>query len=208
MGSGLILAKGIESRLTPLTKTWIRYLVTIIGLSGVTTLAAATGAISDADRKEKSTKRQARVEALRATEATDDESHPACNDATALASSDSCSSQKHESSVAILTSPGGCGANGLKSSKVREVILKHNPAIQECYKQMLKTCPELKGTVTVRFAVDPKGRLYAPEILKSSLKSLQLEKEILEKMKQWNDFGACEKRNSPTKYRVSYKFGS
>lgn len=208
MGSGFTLAKGIGTTLKPFTKVWIRQWVTIIGLSSVATLAAATGVVSYSDRNEKSTKNQAPAETQRATEANDEASRPAGSKAATPAHSDSCSSLKHQGSVAILAPSGGCGANGLKSSKVREVILKHNPAIQECYRQMLKAFPELKGMVTVLFAVDAKGRLHEPEILKSSMASPQLEKEILEKMKQWNDFGACEKRSAPAKYRVSYKFGS
>ena len=90
---------------------------------------------------------------------------------------------------------------------VRDVILKHNPAIQDCYGQLLRSYPDLKGELVIRFEVGAEGRLTNPEVIESSLAPTELADCILEKMRHWNDFGEAGTERSENSYRLTYTFG-
>ncbi|MDZ7261309.1 MAG: TonB family protein [candidate division KSB1 bacterium] len=90
---------------------------------------------------------------------------------------------------------------------VSQVIMSHNKAIQDCYRQALKLRPGLRGKITVRFTVDYEGRVKSAEIIESTLNDPEIETCILQRIRRWNDFGYCDPSFGDATYRQVYSFG-
>ena len=117
------------------------------------------------------------------------------------------------------------GINGLRGravkgpatrdrERVREIVLAHSPAIQDCYRRQLKGNPALKGKVSVRFTVNPLGHISEVEIVKSEMavdgvpvQLPQMEECILAKIHKWRDFGQVDESQGDVTFRQTYNFG-
>lgn len=91
--------------------------------------------------------------------------------------------------------------------QIRETVMGHNPAIQDCYRLALKTNPDLRGKVTVRITVSPEGRVTYAEIVSSTMNLPSLEYCIIEKIRRWNDFGVVDDVQGHVTFRHTYVFG-
>ncbi len=91
--------------------------------------------------------------------------------------------------------------------QVTAVILSHNQSIQDCYKQILKRRPSVKGKIVLRFSVTTAGTIRKVEIIQSTLNDRQLENCIIRRVKRWNDFGPCDPVIGDVTYRQTYVFG-
>jgi len=98
--------------------------------------------------------------------------------------------------------------------RIREIVLSHSPAIQDCYRRQLKGNAALKGKVAVRFTVNPSGHVSEVEIVKSEMTAdgipvqlPQIEECILAKIRKWRDFGQVDESQGEVTFRQTYNFG-
>ncbi len=121
--------------------------------------------------------------------------------------------------------PATPGVSGLRSrptnghatrerDKIRDLVAAHNPAIQDCYRKQLKGNTTLKGKVTVRFTVNPTGHVIDAQVVKSEMASgavpvtlPELEECILNRIRNWRDFGQVDESTGEVTYRQTYVFG-
>ncbi|MDZ7331311.1 MAG: AgmX/PglI C-terminal domain-containing protein [candidate division KSB1 bacterium] len=94
-----------------------------------------------------------------------------------------------------------------KPDQVTRVVMEHNRAIQDCYKQALKHQPDLKGKVVVRFFVAPDGKVTNVELISSTVDYEPMIHCILNRIRHWNDFGECDISLGTVGYRQTYVFG-
>ncbi len=111
-----------------------------------------------------------------------------------------------ESSVSLLTRTGK-KATARKAEHITKVVLDHNRAIQDCYKQALKKLPELKGKVVVRFSVTPEGKVDLVEVITSTIEFEPMMNCIISRIRRWNDFGESDISLGTVSYRQTYVFG-
>ena len=91
--------------------------------------------------------------------------------------------------------------------KIREIVLSHNAAIQDCYRQELKHNPSLKGKVTVRFTISYTGHVVEVSVISSTIALPSLHICILNKISRWNDFGAVDPAMDNVTIKQTYAFG-
>jgi hypothetical protein len=98
--------------------------------------------------------------------------------------------------------------------KIRDLVAAHNPAIQDCYRKQLKGDTALKGKVTVRFTVNPMGYVVDAQVVKSAMMSdatpvtlPELDACILDRIRNWRDFGQVDESTGAVTYRQTYVFG-
>jgi hypothetical protein len=98
--------------------------------------------------------------------------------------------------------------------QIRDLVAAHNPAIQDCYRKQLKGDIALKGKVTVRFTINPMGHVVDAQVVKSAMTSgaepvalPELEACILNKIRNWRDFGQVDEATGEVTYRQTYVFG-
>lgn len=123
---------------------------------------------------------------------------------------------------ALIPTPGLAGLRSRPTNghatrdreKIREVVLAHNPAIQDCYRRQLKGNAALKGKVTVRFTINPMGYVVYAEIVSADMAAdgaplalPEMEECILTKIRKWRDFGQVEESQGEITFRQTYNFG-
>lgn len=91
--------------------------------------------------------------------------------------------------------------------RIKETVLRHNPAIQDCYRLELKRNPALRGKVVVRITISPAGRVTYAEIIDSTIELPDFEYCIIEKIRRWNDFGVVDDVQGHVTFRHTYVFG-
>lgn len=101
----------------------------------------------------------------------------------------------------------GSKASARNAEHVTRVVLAHNRAIQDCYKQALKKNPDLKGKVIVRFSVTPEGHIDLVNVIKTTVDYEPLLKCIVNRIRRWNDFGESDPSLGTVSYRQTYMFG-
>lgn len=74
---------------------------------------------------------------------------------------------------------------GLDREAVILVVMKNLGQITYCYELGLQKKPELKGRVLVDFIINGKGQVASQSVSSSSLRSSQVEKCMLSKIKTW-----------------------
>jgi len=90
---------------------------------------------------------------------------------------------------------------------VTRVLMSHNRAIQDCYKQVIKNTPDLKGKVGVRISVNPQGSVELVEIIESTINNDKMLRCIVNRIRRWRDFGACDPDVGVVSYKQTYVFG-
>lgn len=91
--------------------------------------------------------------------------------------------------------------------RLREIVMSHSAAIQDCYRQALKNDVTLKGKVTVRFTVSASGRVAEASVVASTFNLPELDICILKKILRWNDFGRMDPSTPDVTLRQVYVFG-
>lgn len=89
----------------------------------------------------------------------------------------------------------------LDKALIRQVVRQHLGEVQQCYKAQLQTNKDLAGRLTVRFTIDPGGKVVESRIEATSLGSPACEKCIADAVRGW-EFP----RPSGGKVVVSYPF--
>jgi hypothetical protein len=101
----------------------------------------------------------------------------------------------------------GSKASARNADHVTRVVLAHNRAIQDCYKQALKKNPDVKGKVVIRFSVTPEGHVDLVNVIKTTVDYEPLLKCIVNRIGRWNDFGESDPSLGTVSYRQTYVFG-
>lgn len=91
---------------------------------------------------------------------------------------------------------------------LREVLLRHVPAIQYCYERELRRNPELRGKVVVRITVAPDGSVKNATIVSSTLENERVERCIISRILLWKDFPPIDPSEGDVTFRQVYTFGS
>lgn len=91
--------------------------------------------------------------------------------------------------------------------QIRETVMSHNPAVQDCYRIALRNDPGLRGKITIRITLSHLGRVADVEIIDSSLSSPGLESCLIRKIRRWNDFGEVPEEQGSLAFRHTYVFG-
>jgi len=91
---------------------------------------------------------------------------------------------------------------------LREVLLRHVPAIQYCYERELRRNPELRGKVVVRITVAPDGSVKNAVIVSSTLENERVERCIISRILLWKDFPPIDPSEGDVTFRQVYTFGS
>ncbi len=111
-----------------------------------------------------------------------------------------------ESSISVFKKTGK-KATARKAEDISRVVLNHNQAIQDCYKQALKKQPDLVGKVVVRFSITPNGKINLVEVITSTIDCEPMMNCIIERIRRWNDFGESDISLGTVSYRQAYLFG-
>lgn len=91
---------------------------------------------------------------------------------------------------------------------LREVTLRHVPAIKYCYERSLRQNPGLAGKVVVRITVDPDGTVSDVTVVSSTLNDEKAEQCILSRIRQWKDFDPIAPSEGSVSFKQTYAFGS
>ncbi len=88
---------------------------------------------------------------------------------------------------------------------ISAVINKHQTAIEDCYKRAAKLNPNLKGSITVMFTIEPNGRVSNVRIIESSLKNSRVESCIKRRIKSWR-FTPIDPKEGRAVFRQKFVF--
>jgi len=91
---------------------------------------------------------------------------------------------------------------------VVRIVQSHKPALQDCYKQELKTNPDVKGKIIVRFTVNPEGSVVDASIVSSTLNSPAMDECIVRRIQNWRNFPICDASLGNVTYKQVFNFGS
>lgn len=91
---------------------------------------------------------------------------------------------------------------GRSPDEIRRVVMQHIGGLRAEYNKRLRANPMLKGKVTVRFTIDPAGRVIRAELVSSTMNDKILELSVVSRVKAWQ-FEACGRCGTAT---VTYPF--
>jgi len=91
---------------------------------------------------------------------------------------------------------------------LREVTLRHVPAIKYCYERSLRQNPSLAGKVVVRITVAPDGTVSDVSVVSSTLNDEKAEQCILSRIRQWKDFDPIAPSEGSVSFKQTYAFGA
>ncbi len=111
--------------------------------------------------------------------------------------------------TSFLDKTSTAGKTGVQRTNedVIRVVKSHMRALQDCFKQELKTTPDLKGKIVVRFTINPAGQVIQSSVVSSTLNHPPMENCILKRINQWKNFPPCDPAFGNKSYRQSFKFG-
>jgi len=72
-----------------------------------------------------------------------------------------------------------------KKSEIMQVVMANIGALRYAYNKRLRDQPGLKGTITLRFAIDEFGKVVRCEIAKSTINDPQLEAQLITMVIRW-----------------------
>ena len=100
----------------------------------------------------------------------------------------------------------GSKAANRGSDELSRVINSHNDAIEYCYKKESKLNPNLKGDIQVEFTIGYNGRVKAVRIVRSSMRSKNVESCMSGRIRGWR-FKPIDKSEGDVKVTQKYIFG-
>ncbi|KAA3611275.1 MAG: TonB family protein [Calditrichaeota bacterium] len=117
-----------------------------------------------------------------------------------------------DASFAIKGVEGSISGRGSKSTArsqdaIGRVVGKHADAIENCYKKESRINPNLKGSATAQFTISPEGRVTKVRIVKSTLKSRNVENCITRRIKSWR-FAKIDKKDGDVQARYKWIFSN
>ncbi len=112
-----------------------------------------------------------------------------------------------DSPLAGLSHTKAAAGKSRSDESIARVVASHNLAIQDCYKQVLKHQPGLKGKIVVRISIDVQGMVVFAEIVESTFNHPKIEQCILNRIRNWRGFGPCDPEYGVKTIKIPYKFG-
>jgi TonB family protein len=99
--------------------------------------------------------------------------------------------------------------SSLRSSEaIREVLLRHVPAVKYCYERRLRENPGLAGKIVVQITVAPDGSVSDAAVVSSTVGDSEVEQCILSRIRQWKDFEPIGPDEGTVTFKQTYAFGS
>jgi len=95
------------------------------------------------------------------------------------------------------------GKGGRSHQDIRKIVASYLGGLRYLYNKELRTAPDLKGKMTVRFEISPGGQVTWTTLVASSLGSQSLERAILNNIQKWK-FPRIPETNGNVK--VTYPF--
>lgn len=80
---------------------------------------------------------------------------------------------------------GGALTGGRSRESIMRVVMQNIAALRYAYNKRLREKPGLKGTITVKFAIDEFGKVIFCEMVKSTMADEDLENTVTDKIKRW-----------------------
>lgn len=103
---------------------------------------------------------------------------------------------KTKAAIQVLTSPHllkdiqSMQTGGRSSSAIHQVVSAHLPGLRYEYNKRLAQLPKLQGKITVRFVIEPSGKVSECQLLSSTINDTVLEEKVLMRIKGWT-FESC-----------------
>jgi TonB family protein len=94
------------------------------------------------------------------------------------------------------------GLGGRNPSDIYRVVMQHVGGLRTEYNKRLRAIPNLKGKVTVKFAIDQAGRVVNCEVTSTTIRDKILELSIISRIRTWK-FDPCSSCSIAT---VTYPF--
>lgn len=98
-------------------------------------------------------------------------------------------------------------SGGRSPASVLAVINSHKAAIEYCYQRALRSNPNLKGKISVRFVIRPDGSVGNVKVVESTMNNAGVERCIVSKIRRWRDFGPVDPSKGNAVFRQDYIFG-
>ncbi len=92
---------------------------------------------------------------------------------------------------------------GRNKAGIQRIVMQNSSALRYAYNRELRSNPELKGKITVNFAIDEFGVVIFCKVVNSTIDNKELEQEIIEKIRRWA-FDKIDKPGDVTE--VTYPF--
>jgi hypothetical protein len=107
---------------------------------------------------------------------------------------------------------GSVSGKGTKSSArsqdaIGRIVGKHSDAIENCYKKETRINPNLKGSINAQFTISPEGKVAQIRIVKSTLKSRNVENCITRRIKSWR-FAKIDRKEGNVTARYKWIFSN
>lgn len=96
----------------------------------------------------------------------------------------------------------GEGLAGRNPADISQVVMHHLGGLRAAYNKRLRAKPALKGKITVRFAIDPEGKVLWCRVIRNTLRDKLLELEVVRRVRLWK-FDPCRACGIAT---VTYPF--
>ncbi|MCA9578666.1 MAG: TonB family protein [Myxococcales bacterium] len=85
-----------------------------------------------------------------------------------------------------ISAPAPSVTGSLAADAIRRVVRRHLAEVRYCYEGALTSQPDLSGTVSVRFVINPSGAVAASTIARSTLGSARVESCVANAVRRWS----------------------
>jgi TonB family protein len=96
-------------------------------------------------------------------------------------------------------------ATARSADAIEALINKHQDAIIDCYKRVARLNPNLKGSITVQFTIEPNGRVSAVRVIQSTLNNTKVESCITRRIRSWR-FQPIDPKEGRAIFRQKFVF--
>ncbi len=98
----------------------------------------------------------------------------------------------------------GPGLGGRSQESIMRVVMQHMAGLRYAYNKRLKDKPNLRGTITVRFTIDPPGNVVEAVVIATTMGDPMLENDVITQIQSWQ-FDAVEKQaNAVVQYPFAF----
>jgi hypothetical protein len=123
------------------------------------------------------------------------------------------SSQLSRKGKIKIAGPASVRGRGSKSANrkpdvITKILMKHQSAIDYCYQKVAKLNPNLKGEISVRFAITPDGRTRSVKVTRNTMRNKDVERCIVKRIRGWADFPKINKKEGDVTVEQKYIFGT
>jgi TonB family protein len=101
----------------------------------------------------------------------------------------------------------GTRSTARSQDAIGRVVGQHSDAIESCYKRESRLNPNLQGSVTVQFTIDPDGRVAQVRVVDSSLRNKNVEDCISKRIRTWR-FDKIPESDGAVQARYKWIFSS